>query len=376
MALNLDRLKTPEAKAGALFLALNLSAAVFNYLFQVIASRKLSPEEFARMNGWFANFALFYVVGGVLQFQANFRPLRKKALNLAIVGSSIVVLALWLLWPMWQEPLVWPHAAMVILSACMMGWLSGQAQIRLRLRLIAVTSLVTAILRVILTYHDFGVDPLSKYVLLNFLFYVWSVLIVCAGIWNAEDVEVPEKSGYLKSIILLSVAVNIIPQFDMFLMNHTQAEQDFVDFTRASLFGRGVFTIISIMAQWFLPRQIRAGKKAGHGATWKLIAAAVVVSAVVGFSSSFIATVIFNWERVPPQALVFLASLELSLLALIFIRVHAMCAKHDLKPAFFIVAVLVAEGVAQLFFQFPMWQFLAGAIVIQGLCATFIKERV
>lgn len=359
------RMATSLTKGGVLFFAANFVGAVFNYLFQVISSRQLTTEGFADLNGWFANVSLFYILGAFLQFGAAFNPARKKILRAIALASSGIGAVFILLWNLFPASTGNWHAVLIVSTVIALGWLTGQAQIRLKFGALALMGFTIATSRVAMTFYPSGADALAKYVFINFVVYVFAIWILAGALVSAEDVQVPLKSGNWQNAILLSIAAVVIPQFDMFLMNHTQPKADFAEFTRASLFGRGVFAIISITAQWLLPSQIRNGEGVDYRKIWMGVVAALALSGLVAGCSTFVAGTIFNWQDIPAKSLVFLASAEISILAVTFMAVHALCAQHNFRAAFIILAVLGLEGMAQLVFKFPMFNYLIVAMVIQ-----------
>src|SRR4051812_16675927 len=78
-----------DARSATLFLLANVAAGVLNYSFQLIASRQLSANDFSELNGWFAELALFFMFGGILQYASNFFPASDKTLKRTIVAFNL-----------------------------------------------------------------------------------------------------------------------------------------------------------------------------------------------------------------------------------------------------------------------------------------------
>lgn len=128
-------------RSGSLFVAFNIGAGVLHYFFQVLASQRLTAAEFAGLNAWFANLALFFLIGGVLQYAANFFPTPRRHLRMAIVAINVVCLSLTLLWPYSPEGQTLLRAVIVLVSSSLFGWLLGQVQIRMLFNSLTIANL-------------------------------------------------------------------------------------------------------------------------------------------------------------------------------------------------------------------------------------------
>lgn len=346
-------------QGGAIFFAASMAAALFNYLYQVIATRQLSPKEFAELSVWVANLAPFLVGSAVLQYQANFQPASAKFLRIASIALTVLGVTFILGWGFEEPPFGLRHSILVVAATAMMAWLGGQTQIRLMFLLLGGGSLTLALGRVIfiLVAGD-NVSPLDKFALANLVAAVAAIAVFALGLFSAKGSPKSGDGDFWQKALVLSLAGALLPQFDMFLMGHTQMEADVIEFARAGLFGRAVYAISTIIAQWLLPNQIRRIKFGFKLSRVRVTVLLLGLCAAVGLLSPIISRYIFGWSSAPPQDLVFLASAELTLLAMLFVTIQAECAANHLKAAASILAILGIEAGLQFVFRFPMLTYL------------------
>ena len=261
----------------------------------------------------------------------------------------------------------------------MAGWLMGQLQFRLQLVALSAVSFLIGVTRVTVALLPIGVpDTLGKFVAANLASGLVGIWFLTWKLWPAEEavqVRHDQKGGMWKNALLLSAAGSLIPQFDMFLMNHTQASGDFIAFARASLIGRVVYAITVIVAQWLLPRQIRGEQPLFNITPWHCVIAVFGFCGAVAWGSPFIAESILHWDTTPSRTLVFLASAEISMLGLVFMVIQTACARHNLRRASLMLGLLGVEAVAQLVVKLPMTDFLVVALTLQTLAVLIFSVK-
>jgi hypothetical protein len=346
-------------KGGAVFLTASVIAALTNYLYQVVASRQLSPREFADLSVWVANLAPFMVLSAVMQYHSNFKPASAKFLRIASVACVALGVCFLVFWDYGQEPFSLWHSVLVVVSTAMAAWLSGQTQIRLSFLLLAGGSLAIAVSRLgfVIPSWD-GLETLAKFPLANLVGPVVCILLLTVGLRSAKSHPAAKDGKFWQRAIILSLAGALLPQFDMFLMGHTQAEADVIEFARAGLFGRAVYAVATIVAQWLLPNQIRGVKFGVQVSVLRVTMGLLAVCGVIGLLSPQIAYYLFSWESAPPRDLVFLASTQITLLAMLFVIIQAECAKNNIKAAAIILSVIGLEALVQWSFGLHMRQYL------------------
>lgn len=353
---------------GLVFAAASAVAAALNYLYQVLASRQLSPMEFANLSGWVANLAPLFVLGSLLQYQANFNPATRVGLRLTGVGASLLVIPALFGW--WQLPdsLGVASSLMIGLFAALVSWQMGQLQIRLHFKLMAAASIIIAGSRVVITlWPGLTAYDLNLFVFSNLASSAITLWILTAVLWFGAEVEKEKNQRFWQKAIILSLAGALIPQFDMLLMNHTQERDVFVAFAQASLFGRAAYALTMIFAAWLLPHQIRGHKLSAPWPMSLVIAALFAGSAGVAWLSPLIAQTVFGWEVPPSPMLVFLASAELSVLAVLFVKIQSACARSRINEAGLYMAILFVEAILQWILRLPAQTFLALALTAQTL---------
>jgi len=362
-------------QGGVIFFGASLLAAFCNYLFQVIASRQLTPKEFAELQAWVANLAPFMVGGVVLQYYANFHPAKSKALRSAAVVLAVLSAGAFAVWPLTDEPISLANSALVVAVTASMLWLMGQTQIRLDFVWLSVGSLLLASGRVMYVLFPHESGGFGTFVFANLVAPAAVVVMLAVRLWPARDVTGTKSGNFWQNALVLSMAGALIPQFDVFLMNHTQAEGDFISFARASLFGRAVYALTMIMAQWLLPNQLRGLKTAPKVPLWAALGGILLTCAVMAGFAEPLARYAFGWDSAPEPMLVFLAGAEISMLATIFILIQGFCAKNQMHKAVALLGLLGAEAALQMVLKLPMMQFLALAVIVQIGAILFFSRR-
>lgn len=355
-------------RSGLIFFAVSVGAGLFNYLFQVVAGRNLSAQNFANLNAWLANLSILFALGGLAQFVANFRPAALSQLRLSIVVFNFAAfLAIWY-WIHTPGDLTWDRGFILVILSTMFGWLSGQAQIRLAFFVLSVAGLIVAVTKFGLAVALVGSGTdLQKYVFSLAAALFCGVWFLSFYLWTAADIDSPRTSPSWMAPILLSLATAIFPQFDLILMSHTQTAEDFSDFARASLFFRAVYFLIFIGAQWLLPRQIQGQVRSLSSSLPRIAGLTLAASAVLTFLAPYVSTAILNWERSPASLLIFLSSVQVSAMALLLLQVQELCARGQTRPALFVFATLAVESLVQAVFQFKMETYLLLAIGMHSL---------
>lgn len=356
-----------EIRSGTFFLLANIGAGVLNYLFQVVAARQLTAQDFSQLNGWFADLSLFFMVGGILQYASNFRPTPRSQLRYILgMANGLTLVAIWL-WLTQPGVLTFDRALLVLVTSTFFGWLMGQVQIRMQFVVISIANILVAGTKLGITGLPIG-EPqdLMRYALGFFICYLPALWLISIYLWSAPEAERAEGNPSWTAPIMLSVATAVTPQFDLVLMNHTQDSLAFADFAHASLYYKAIYFLIFILAQWLLPRQIK--KQVGHTLSDlpRLVAVAIVTSMALAVASPYISQWIMKWQYSPSQILVFLSCLHMSALAMLFLRIQEACAQKQVKTAAVILGVMGLEAALQLVLKLEMNQYLVTVIILQA----------
>lgn len=346
-----------ELKQGGFFVAGSLLAGLLNYLFQVLAARQLSPDQFAALNGWFADAAVLFLLGGLLQYAANFAPAPRARLRLAVIGFNIASLLLLWRWSA-QSGLTFERGLLLVMGSCFLGWLTGQAQIRLAFGVMAVSGVLFALTKVAAAaWPGLSSAPIEVFALGLYAAYLPAIWFLSIYLWKASDPRTPGQPSWAAPFVL-STAAAVIPQFDMVLMNHTQDASVFQDFAHASLFYKGIYFVVFIVAQWLLPKQIHSKTRTPLKSVAVIALGALVASAGLTAVSPFVSQWVLRWPHRPELDLVFWSCLHMSLLTLLFLWIQETCARRRPIWAALPLVILAAEAVLQLIFRLPAREYL------------------
>jgi hypothetical protein len=363
--MNASKLNASKLSQGGFFVAANLLAGLLHYVFQVVAARELSAPSFAELNGWLADVSVFAAAGGLLQYASNFRPASRARLRSAIVGAGAAAVLLACMWRFGGAGLTPERGLAVVFASCMFGWLLGQAQIRMAFVVMGTAGLIVAASKLAFTFVPFF-DPadVERFGLPIFACYGPGVLVLILFLWQAPNVQ-HSAPGSWAAPLILSMAAAVIPQFDMVLMNHTQPPEIFQDFARASLFYKGIYFVVFIVAQWLLPQQIQARSRTAVKALVLTGAAAAAASAMLSLLSPWISTLVMHWPVAPQAGLVFWSCLHMSLLTLLFLWIQEACAHGRTRVAAFALAALALEALLQSILRLPAGTYLIAITAVQ-----------
>lgn len=366
-------------RSSSWFVLANAFAGGLNYLYQVLASRELSAAEYANLNAWFANLAIFFLIGGVLQYAANFIPLSQIKTRSAIFLINLICLGLAAAWILGPEGETFARALIVLTGAALFGWMVGQVQSRMLFLAMTVASLLVGASKIALVLTStFGATLLERYTFALFACYLPALWWMSFKVWNQPAPQLPRKNVWSWSLwaapVILSTASAVIPQMDMILMNRIQPAAEFQDFARASLFYKCIYFLMYIVAQWLLPQQIQSGNSAKQKHSWYAFAAAsLLASAALAATSPLAVQWVMHWDHTPPISMIFLSCLNISLLTWVFFEIQASVSRHHLRgPALALVALGV-EAALQLALCLTPNLYLLTACAAQAILIAFLR---
>lgn len=352
-------------KQASLFMFANLAAGFLHYLFQLVAARRLTPAGFAELNGWFADVAICLFLAGLLQYAANFWPAPRRQLRfglLTIVFICLGCLGTWLYAPEFS----FARGASVIVAAAAFGWLIGQAQIRLAFGVMSAGNLAFGVAKLAISLWPTTTNPVAPFAFALLAGYFPAILLLALALWRVSDVEkVPTPSW--QAPLMLSLAGAVIPQFDMVLMNHTQPATTFQAFAQASLFYKGIYFALFILAQWLLPQQIHRPTRTPVPRLPATGACAVVVCAVIWVLAPLVSTLLLRWPSPPDGHLVFWSCLHMSVLTMLFFWVQETCALRRPRLALWALGALAVEAGFQLLAPLPAATYVVAIALVQTL---------
>ncbi len=365
-----------EFRAASVFFISSVGAGVFNYLFQVVAGRNLSATDFADFNGWFANLAIFFMIGGLLQYAGNFWPARRSFIRLALIMLNLVGTVGIFYWITQPGLFTIDRAGLILFSSSIFGWLTGQMQIRSAFKLMSIAGIVVAGSKFALALVPITpAQSADRYALAVFASFLPGLWLTTSYLWSAKDAPPPATAPKWTAPIMLAAAVAIFPQFDIALLSHTVGSADFATFVRASIFSRAIYFLIFILAQWLLPRQIQRQSPEIVGSFPRIFLSALAGSAIITLAAPYLSALILGWSEAPPASIVFLSSLQMSLMALLLLHVQESCARGRVRSAATALVLLFCEGALQWFVRAPTEQYLLTMVALNlGMLSVFWRR--
>lgn len=361
--------------AASFFAISNVLAGLLHYLFQVFASKQLSASDFAIFSVWFAQVSVLCMAGGLLQYAGNFYPATNKvairSIQISILGCFALISA-WILFP---SELNLTRGLLIVVSAGCFGWISGLIQQRMFFIFLGTLNLAMAGFKLLMIFIplEFLTDGLARFSFAVLAGYGPALLLVYILLWNKKSfTEVPVHSlrrvgaNVWAAPIILSLAGALIPQMDIIILKNWTPTEVFEDFVRVSLFYKGIYFFMFILAQWMLPKQI---SRTEHKTTnpifsFQLGLAALVGSAAVTLAAPLIETWILRWDSLPPSSMVFYTCLNMSLLTWFFLLIQEACARNKLKIASVALAGVVGNLGLQSLLRWPVEAYFQLAICI------------
>lgn len=372
---------TKGIRTGAFFFFSSLAAGGTNYLFQVVASRHLSGEDFSQLNGWFADLSALLMFGGLVQYAGVFWPASRKQLRLAIVSFHLFVFGSLWFWLSRPGVLTLDRAILVFMISTGFGWLMGQLQARKFFITFSLVNLVCAGTKLLMAWAPLG-DPheVTRYAFALFINVLPGLWVISLGLWNSSSVtRTGASSPSWGAPVVFSAATHLIPQFDLVLMHHTQNEASFTEFAHASLFYRGMYFLIFIFAQWLLPKQLEAQgsshKKSLVRGFPALLLAMVLASFALSLLSPWISQWVLKWPTPPARTLILLTCVHMSLLAMVYLWIQEACARNQERFAALALLLLAIEAALQFTLQLSAMTYLVSAGVTQTLFLAYIYLR-
>lgn len=365
----LNRLKIMDhLRSGGWYFAAGLVGGLLSYLYQVVASRELSSADFAALNGWFANFAIYFFLGGIFQYGAVFKPTSGRPLAVRLFAINVMLLLFVWWWFSGTETFGVARAIIVVVSTASAGWIMGQLQARLAFTLLAFLGLIQATVKLMpIFFPAFPSLRVEAYALACFVTLLpthWIASYVLLRSDKPTTTTEGARSGKdWIAPILLSCAVALMPQYDLVLMDHTQTRPLFEEFARASLFYKGIYFVFFIVAQWLLPQQIqRTAEIRNLGVA---VVFALVSSIVITLAAPFVGRIVLHWDHDPSAWLILGSCIHMSLLTLTFLGIQQACADGRVWVAAVVLGLIVVKGAMQFALGLEASTYLIYAIVLQ-----------
>ncbi len=373
--MNQRAMSSSQVRSGILFTIGSIGAGLLNYLFHVVAARYLDAAAFAKFSGWFANTAMLFVFGGIAQYFANFWPV-SKSLRAVIISANLITFLLLFIWKFISSGLTIESSVLIVLAATIFGWLSGQSQIRWLYGCLAGAGLLVAFTKILLLVLPVtNAASLDTYAWVLLVSYIPGLWLLSAFLWNSSPVPKSENPPSLIAPIFLAIAAAVLPHFDLAILSHTLDSTDFSEFARASVFFKAVFYLVSILAQWILPYQIRG--RSFNISTWLpvLILGGFASSAVLAFTAPFVTSIILHWPTTPDFSLLLLSGMHVSILSIFLMTVQEACARGQIRVAALMFVILLAEAATQFLLNLKSLNYLYAVITVNGALIIFIWIR-
>jgi hypothetical protein len=346
-----------------MFTAASFAAGLFNYLYQVLAARALTAAEFAEFSRWLAHVSAIMMVGGWFQFWSLFNPVSKQTLRRVLVGFAVLSLPLSLLWLQGDQVLGFERSLSLVLLSLATGWLSGQVHIRMWFGVLAVAGLLVAVTKVASTqFTFFAGQPMDPFVWALLLSPIPQIFVLAIWLWRAGEMvqaQSPRKLGLSDrwiSPMVLSAATALAPQFDLILLSHTLAETVFQGYSRASIYSRGLYFSLFILAQWLLPKMLR-----GHHTRvpmFYLMGGGLALALGLTVISPWMGKYLLGWSEQVPMHLVFWSCMSTLVMATSYLTIQSACAAGPFWRVGGIAVWYVLLFIGQWVLQWPVDVFL------------------
>jgi hypothetical protein len=364
---------------------LNLAAAAFNYLFQVLAARELSREQFGEFSAWFAWLSLTLIVSSIAQYAANFQPRGSISLRLLmslwVLGALTAGLAITSVYA--------PHADLA-LAVCavsittLLGWLCGQAQYRLMFSALALAAIAVAISKVLLVVGPWNPpSALRGYQLAMTLGVLPALAMIGLQLfWARTGWQRLPKVDYglnttgWTAALVLAVATAGLPQVDLLALSVTVQDVEFEEVARASLFTKAMFFLVLLGAQWALPHQIRnhGGQHALAQMIWRVLGASMLATLLALWMAPQVSHAL-GWETSLPPPLLALSCGNMALLGCIYLAIQHLCTGGQVRVAAEGLALVALLAAVQWTVSLDMLVYLGLAILTNAVVLVHLVRQ-
>lgn len=341
-------------KSATFFLLANILGGVFHYLYNIIAGRNLDPSEFAELNAWLAHFAAFSLISALLQISANFFPqkLQKFRLQILLLAGVVFLNLGVLVFPISQSPFTIYGLALVLGSV--LAWISGQIQIRQLFISLGFMNLLVGAFKMTLVFLLGAVSELTTYYYAVLFSYLPAIALGSYVGWlkkSSDNLEiVRELSGQrFTSALIISFVMVMLPQVDILILVRTVSSLEFEEFSRASIFYKGIFFFVLIFAQWLLPQQIQSESNIIQKpiTSYPMIFLISIIAALIAIISPFVSQWVLAWKQPPSMELVFLSCVNMGLLTWIYLLIQESCSRKQMRLAGITFLSLISFAILQ-----------------------------
>jgi hypothetical protein len=241
------------------FIFSQVLAGIFNYGFQIYASRVMGVVDFGQWSQWLASFSVACFFGVWLQSLSvisgfyHWVGLRRFRFFLAALTILFVVFFF-----LRQLGLL---SAIGWGASLLSGVLTGYCLRVQSLRLIAIVSLFAAVSKFLWVFVESTKE--SFYVAILFAPIV-SSLIYLLGIKSSAKDGAVSKGEISNQVVMASLALAFFstwaPQVDLLLLHNILSNEEYGLFAKVALLSKGFFFGFQILAQMLLAHQVGSGE--------------------------------------------------------------------------------------------------------------------
>lgn len=339
---------TQKKFEAGFFVIANIIAGVLHYLYQVVGVKRLDTTSFGQLTAWMAYAALGFSLGLLAQSMANFFPQSVKSLRWQ--GPATFFFALLLCWIAISMDLTPTHHAVIgILMFTLFGWMNGQCQTQKMFWVMGLLGLVVGVFKlgVVVFPESITLENFYWGYTLNSIIGLAVVMVVfLVRSKNTSKAQTQDvRLGFTAAAILAFITM-FIPQFDVLFVAQTQPEAVTAEFAQVALVYRGIFFFILIFAQWLLPSQIQSGKsglssKDEKKRVFMAVGGGVLIAALASTLGPPVAKVILGIELGDHPIWIFLSTVHVSILTVLFLRIQRECAGLKVGSALLQSAIMV-----------------------------------
>lgn len=353
--------------ASIYFVLTSLAGGILHYLFQIIAAKRLEPVAYGELMSWSAYVSIGMALGLLAQTSANFFPTYQSKKESLVLGLITLVC----LSASFMTDNLISLAILGIIFSIVYGWINGQYQARQIFATMGTGVVLVGLTKLASLFT--GREDLGIYYLGFIIGSAYGALyLLLLSFRLREHKAVLKTHGTLKenalSSILLSLATMLIPQFDLIVSHMTQTPEITGTFARVGLIYRAVFFFILIFAQLILPSQIQ-NQVREYSPKEKMnlfvaLIASLPLALVVAAISPLAIKLVLDFDLSPHRDWIFLTSVHVCLLTLVFLIIQRHAALRDNKTILKFFGVLCGVLAMSFVLKLSMTYYLTLAIII------------
>lgn len=342
------------------FALASIFAGLIHYAVQIYAVGALTGAQFGEFSAWLAYLTIAQFLAAFVQILSNFwctpNSRLKRYLLLSFIFTTILSV-------IQIDSSKVSLAIIAVGYSLLLGWLSGQLQIRLQFYSLAATSIILAAAKVLIC--SFYLSDFAQGIYLAFVYSTLPGIIYALFCLSRvqKDRENLSRKSSVKDIIpalLISFYYVFIPNVDLIVVDLTQDRAILDKFAPLSLLYKIVFSLLIIVYQILLPHQLKNHSASATYNSRRIKLYQIFLGVLsLGVLCEIILSVLMKIFSSLPTGWIFLASVHILFASYLYLLIQELLTKAELKSVLFALLTHILAFLFFIFVQIEVETFLA-----------------